>query len=229
MTKFCDETFNTKWFLETRKKEKRNHTHNTHKIYFQSESRNWRSHGFYLDIVICSLVWLVIWRIYSEKKKVFYKAQGQWWREAGILGSVSAVLYNKFITTASARLPPDLPFSVQDFRQAFRGRKQACERAVILKTIFCVSVQVIVLLSTYTIFLCIIFSPLSSLLTACLQQASKNRPKGMSQTWGSSHHFIADCLSNLGCLKENSGGGQKIRCALGSISGGTGKWKEIFE
>lgn len=69
---------------------------------------------------------------------------------------------------------------------------------------------------------------LSSLLTAYLQQPSKNRARGMSQPRGSSQHFILHGLFRLGLLKENPGGGQNLGCALGSVSGATGKREELW-
>lgn len=122
----------------------------------------------------------------------------------------------------------DLLFSVQNHRQAFRGRKKAHRRSSCFENSFpyfhsaqCPPQNI------YHLPLHLFFF-LSSLLTPYLQQPSKNRPKGMSQTRGSSHHFIFDCLFNLGHLRENTHGGQKLGCVLGSVSGGTGKWKEIF-
>lgn len=50
----------------------------------------------------------------------------------------------------------------------------------------------------------------------------------MSQTRGSSQHFILHGLFRLGLLKENPGGGQNLGCALGSVSGATGKREELW-
>jgi len=71
----CDETFNTKWLLEIKEKEKRNHT-DIHKIHFQGESRNSRSQGFYLDTVMCLFSGSDPYVIELKKEKGFTKSKG---------------------------------------------------------------------------------------------------------------------------------------------------------
>lgn len=137
--KVCDETFNTKWLLEIRKKEKWNHTH-THKIHFQSESSNFWGQGFYLGIVVCSLVHCLIWEIYSRKIKVFRKSKVD---GGEMLGFWIARVLSCTISSLklfAIRFPPDLSFSVQNCRHS-EAEKNPTKGAAILKTTFCSSAQ----------------------------------------------------------------------------------------
>lgn len=146
------------------------------------------------------------------------------------LGSCTAWLLLctiKSLKLLRTRLPPVLPLGVQNCPQVFRGTKWACKgsspsgkHSLYFCTAQCPPQHIYHLPLHLFLILC-----LSSLLTAYLQQPSKNRPKGMSQARSSSHHFICDCLFNLVHLK---GGGQKAGCVLGSISGGTKNWERCF-
>lgn len=142
---------------------------------------------------------------------------------------MSAIMYSKVIKTACNQVPSWPAIFSAKLQAGIQRQKPSPQReqpfwkqlSVFLFSSVSSSAH---LPSSFASF----FTFLSSLLTAYLQQPSKNRPKGMSQTWGSSHHFIFDCLFTLGLLKENTRGGQKLGCVLGRVSGGIGKWNEIF-
>lgn len=120
---------------------------------------------------------------------------------------------------------------MQNFRHS-EGANKPTKGAAILKRVFCIAVELSVYLSvssspSLTSFFWFLFL-LSSLLTAYLQQPSKNRAQAMAQSRGSSQHFILHGLFRLGLLQENPGGGQNLGCALARVSGATGNREELW-
>lgn len=114
---------------------------------------------------------------------------------------------------------------MQHFRHS-EGENKPTEGAAILNRVFCIAVELSVLLSTSTTFLCILYFCCSfSSFAACQQLISNSLLKTEPRGWPRPEAAVSTSSSSgCACSRENPGG---VR-AQGRVSGATGNREELW-